>query len=280
MSKKTEIAAAVTATVAADVASVIVNPLSFSVIVKNADGKPETLADTLEQATIDALQEIVLHGTAADDCIAASFEMIVADTFKTESAPFAGETVEDLRSRLFESKRFQFMARVVEMQHKLWPSYAEAQAKVDSLAPKAGAKASLEHDVAKAGAKGLIEKIRGTCGHQSRSIIRRYAEAFGVKLTAGDTKTQASARSVIEGMIGVLDGIATKPRGDQKLEAELVLYRAARQALRDVLSVKPTVGGANDPFGLTEPAKPAVNADRAAGPVVTLTKAQIAALTQ
>ena len=279
MSKKTELAAAVTATVAADVAPVV-NPLSFSIIVKDADGKPTTLVDTLEQATVDALSEIVMHGTAADDCIAASFEMIVSDTFKTESAPFAGETVETLRERLFASSRFQFMARVIEMQHKLWPAYADAQAKVDSLAPKQGAKASLEHDVAKAGAKGLIEKIRGTCGHQSRSIIRRYADAFGVKLTAGDTKTQASARSVIEGMIGVLDGIATKPRGDQKLEAELVLYRAARQALRDVLAVKPATGTAADPFGLTEPTKAPANPERANGPVVTLTKAQIAELTK
>ncbi len=266
--KKNQVAVAVESTVVTPVAPVL--PFVVSVVYKGDDGKDVTLTDTLADETVSALKEIVTNATLTDESITAYFEMIVADAFKSEATPFAGESDDVLRDRLFASPRFQLMARAVEMQHKLYPAYTVAVVTRDLSKPK-----TIEFDVASGQAKGLIESIRSTCGHQSRNIVRKYAEKFGVKLTATERK-QISARSFIEQQIGDLSAICEKPRGDQKIEAELSLYRAAREALRDVLKVPANTAAA--PFGLAldKPAAPRETPKSA--PVANLTKAQIAAL--
>jgi len=244
---------------------------SFTVKWDDENGKPQSLTQTLSPEVDAVLSAIMEHSTAADDLTEDNFEQIVIACFPAnQREPINGEPVSELRDRLFKAGGYQFLFGVMQQKHRKWVMYADQTA----LFAKEGK--STAGEVAKSAANGLLASIKSTATYQARAIIRKYANKFGVAVDGGDRK-QESARSVIEGMIGVLDGIATKPRGDQKLEGELVMYRGAREALRDFLA------SSRKPVSIFDvPAAPATHGakDKAAGPVVNLTKAQIAELTK
>lgn len=255
MSKQTEVATAVAST--------------FTVTFDDEDGKPVKIVRELSSEVDAILSKIMEHSTAADDLTEENFETIIVACIPDWEAVM-GEAVASLRTRMFDHPGYQFLFGVMQQKHRKWAMYTEQSA----IFAKEGN--STAGEVAKSAANGLLASVKSTATYQARSIVRKYASKFGVAVDSGE-RTQQSARSLIEEMIGTLDAIALKPRGDQKLEGELVMYRGAREVLRDFLA------SSRKPVSIFDvPAAPATHGakDKAAGPVVNLTKAQIAELTK
>jgi hypothetical protein len=275
MSRKNPVAQAVEATAPAfpTVAPVaVVSPFTYSVTYTDDKGKPQTLTKTLDQETDDALALIVTHATAADDTVTDKFEQIVAACFPAGFAATVGESVADLRARMFKLPEYEFMYGVMQQKHRKYAPYLEQMA----IAKKEGEKTSAG-EVALAAAKGLIESARSTAGHQARNIVRKWAAKFGVSVDGGDKQSQ-SARGQIEEFIGELNAKLEKPRGDEKLEGERKMRRECVEMLRAFLSN--THGTAANPFGIAFDKPAPAREIPATAPVVTLTKAQIAELTK
>lgn len=278
MAKKIEVPA-VPATVAAfpmtpatEAVAVAVVPFTYTVKFTDDKGKPQTMTKSLPEAVDKALSDIVGFATEADDNVTNHFEAIVSATFGADFAPIVGESVAILRARMFACPEYQFLYGVMQQKHRKW---APAQAEL-AKAKEAGEKTA-QGEIHLAAAKGLTESLTSTAGHQARNIVRKWAAKFGVSVEGGDKASQ-SARGQIEEFIGELNAKLEKPRGDEKLEGERKMRRGAVELLRAYLAN--THGTAANPFGLTEPAGKIETPERANGPVVTLTKEQIAEMMQ
>jgi len=242
----------------------------------NAEGKAEHVDLNIDAQIEKLMQEGITCSARADDIWSNNHESIINEFFnEDECTPTTGESVADLRTRLFESPNYQVMYGVLQQMH---PKYAKYEGQ-KIIADREGKTEAGE--VAQAAANTFIESVRSTAGHQARVIVRYYAKKFGASVESGDREGQ-SARSLIEEVIGDFNKRLETPRGLLKLEAEKKLLRGAVDALRKVLVQTLVDGKASMPTSTLDLSTPAAapsvgKLQRASGPVKTLTKKEVSA---